>query len=74
MYIPLLLGVCDDGAVQLVSSEGVIGGSVMKGRVEVCWNETWGTVCDQNWSPNDAKVICGQLGYLQSGKHTTSHS
>ena len=58
---------CTDGAVQLVSSEGVVSGSVARGRVEVCTNETWGTVCDQSWSKQDAEVVCAQLGYLKSG-------
>ena len=44
------------------------GDSALEGRVEVCWNETWGTVCNQSWSVSDAKVVCWQLGYSRQGK------
>ena len=54
--------ICDDGEVRLE------GGAVdNEGRVEVCLNNHWGTVCDDFWSNEDAMVACRQAGYRPEG-------
>ena len=52
---------CETGDVRLVN------GSRMAGRLEVCFNGLWGTVCKhQDWSRLHASVVCRQLGFSSS--------
>ena len=40
------------------------GSSVREGRVEICFNNAWGTICyDELFGENDAKVICRELSF-----------
>ncbi len=47
---------CTQGAIRLQ------GGTSTQGRVEICNNNVWGTVCDDLWGAVDARVACRQLG------------
>jgi deleted-in-malignant-brain-tumors protein 1 len=49
---------CNEGDVRLVN-----GVQANEGRVEICFNNQWGTVCDDSWGPEEAQVVCRQLNY-----------
>ena len=67
LRVPILLSFlkafCKNGTVRLR------GGGSYYGRVEVCVNNIWGTICSDFWDYEDASVVCGQLGHSQYGKY-----
>ena len=56
-----MTGTCQQGDVRLVGDQ-----SLNEGRVEVCLNDTWGTIRSLSYSTR--RVICRQLGYSSDGK------
>lgn len=62
-FICVNSAVCEENAVRLVD-----GLDRNAGRVEVCVLETWRTVCDRQWTIEDASVVCRQLGFSRWSK------
>ena len=58
-YYDIVATDCSHGAIRLVSLDN----DPLVGRVEVCYEGVWGTVCQNGWSNTDAAVVCRQLGY-----------
>ena len=53
---------CTNGDLRLSG-----GTTSREGRVEMCYDRQWGTVCDDLWGTADAKVACRQLGFSSYG-------
>ena len=53
---------CVDGEIRLQN-----GTQPSNGRVEVCQNGIWGSVCNDMWDDTDASVVCRQLGHDPQG-------
>ena len=58
---------CEDGEVRLTG-----GLNVREGRVEICFNKAWGTVCSTRFSNVDAAVACSSMDFDKKGKHSSS--
>ena len=80
---------CMDGDVRLAVSEDISSyyagdtdynslyydkDGLRVGRVEICVNGVYGSVCNDGWSDEDASVVCRQLEYSPCGNDLNSSS
>ena len=56
--------VCFDGSLRIID-----GNTYAEGRVEVCQNGSWATVCDEGWDDIDATVACRGFRF-EWGEHS----
>ncbi|CAJ0935823.1 unnamed protein product [Ranitomeya imitator] len=74
----LLFSIYTFGLGQLIESHEFLpmrlvnGNHSCAGRVEIYYNNAWGTVCDDVWTINNAHVVCRQMycGYGISALHS----
>ena len=50
---------CSENALRLTG-----GADSAQGRVEICNQQVWGSVCTFLWDQPDAQVVCRQLGFM----------
>lgn len=58
----------NEGDLRLVNGATNDQGQAYQGRVEICLNNQWGTICDDQYDVNDAKAICRQLNMPTESK------
>ena len=64
LLAPFVPDNCTEGSVRLL-----FGSTTRSGTVQVCVNDTWGSICDRSWDSRDATVTCRQLGFDTFGNN-----
>ena len=59
---------CTDNDIDLVR-----GNNNSEGSVQICHDNQWRSVCDDDWNHNSAGVVCRQLGHATGTPTTGSH-
>ncbi len=49
---------CENGEIRLTN-----GRIPSEGRIEICFNGHWGTICHDGWDSREARVVCREIGY-----------
>ena len=49
---------CTHGSLRFVD-----GNVKHEGRLEICINGLWGTICNNDWRDSDSRIACKQLNY-----------
>ncbi len=66
LFIIILLVACTNGDIKLMNGRFPSENQI-EGRVEICYNNVYGTVCDHYWNEFNAQVVCRVLGHTGEG-------
>ena len=58
---------CSDGDIRLAG-----GSNPLEGRVEICFNRAWGTVCSKGFGEGEAQVVCNLVDTITGSTHNKS--
>lgn len=68
--LPVIQSSCENGEARLAD-----GSTKREGRVEVCMDGEWSSVCGKKWDYREARTVCRQLKFPNHGEsHTHTHS
>lgn len=59
---------CSDGDVRLQDGMSDLATGVMEGRLEICINEAWGSVCIDHFGSAEAAVVCSSFNLTERGE------
>ena len=67
MLVSVFSAACEDGDLRLEN-----GTTSREGRLEICYGNIYGTICDDQWGLLDARVACRDLGFPGAGNVATN--
>ena len=67
--ITLIHTECDNDQTRLVD-----GLNTHEGRVEICRDGQWGTICDEDWGDEEARVVCAEQELPTYGRQMHKYS
>lgn len=59
---------CTAGEIRLTE-----GQTRYEGLVEICWKNSWKSICPSSWDNSEAQVVCRQLGFTSIGLYQYWH-
>lgn len=62
--------VCEENYPRLVDNSDsavLIKDTLSRGRVEICVDNSFHTICEDGWTNTDASVLCSELGFSRYG-------
>ena len=60
---------CMDGESRLVNGTSDLMTGNVDGRIEICINKAWGSVCTDSFGASEAFVVCKHFNLTQTGTH-----